>query len=139
MHPLKKKIILGITFLMAITPIFLLYMTFSNSRGCEQFDIDSYEIHSGINIPKVSSVNCYYDEGMDTRISIYDLKGSIDLGRFEPLSDDQKDYLRGISLLADAELPQGTELYVASGERWKTGWTYVVDRKSNRLWAELSY
>ncbi|MCG8307339.1 MAG: hypothetical protein MI975_08100 [Cytophagales bacterium] len=113
---------------------------FSNSNDCSQLVIDTYELHSGINIPEVDFVNCYYDEKSNTRISIYDLNTSIDLNKFELLSSaSPNDLLQGLDLLGELERPTGADIYLASGEKWGTKWTYAVDTAHRRLWAELNY
>ena len=130
----RKKIVWTIAILIIGTPIFLIFMTFSNSTDCSQLVIDTYEIHSGIDIPKVEFVNCYYDENSKTRISVYDLDSYFDLKQFEIFnSKSQTEVLHGISLLEDNELPKNEYLYLASGEKWGTKWTYLVDRKTQRL------
>lgn len=135
----KRNVILTVVLALVTTPVLLGYLAFSNSIDCDQLVIDTYELHSNINIPKVEYVNCYFDKELNTRISVYDLRGSINLEDFEPLIVAVTQ-LRGIELLSKDELPpQSANLYLATGERWGTKWTYVIDRKSNRLWAELSY
>ena len=135
----KRNIILTIVLVLIATPIFLIYLTFSNSTDCDQLVIDTYELHSNINIPKVDYVNCYFDKSLNTRISVYDLNGFIDLKDFKVVNTSKAGYLRGLNLLSEDEQPQHTNLYLASGERWGTKWTYAVDSRTNRLWAELSY
>ncbi len=138
---MKKKIIIWtITALVLATPILLIYLTFSNSTDCSQLVIDTYELHSGINIPEVEFVNCYYDESSNTRISIYDLNSNIDLSKFE-LSEfkPESSLLNGMALLDKSERPNNPKMYLASGEKWGNKWAYLVDNNSRRLWAELSY
>lgn len=135
----KGNIILSIIFSLIIIPIIFIYLSFANSIDCSQLVIDTYELHSKINIPEVEFVNCHYDENLNTRISIYDLKKDIDLKHFKKVNTSFQDYLLDQQLLTDLELPKGSEIYLASGERWGTKWTYAVDRESNRLWAELRY
>ena len=137
---MKKKIMWFVVLLILATPIILVYLTFSNSTDCSQLVIDTYEIHSGIDIPEVSFVNCYYDEKSDTRISVYDLNSSINLNKFElSNTSSESGLLQGFDLLGESERPSETDVYVASGEKWGTKWTYVVKAKSRRLWAELKY
>lgn len=122
-------------------PVCLIYLTFSNSKDCSQLVIDSYEIHSGIDIPAVEFVNCYYDEKSQTRISVYDLKAEINTSAFEELKSlaAQADILQGQVLLEEHEQPTASTLYVASGESGDTKWTYLLDADTQRLWAELVY
>jgi len=114
-------------------------MSFVNSLDCSQLVIDTYELHSKIDIPEVDFVNCYYNEELNTRISVYNLNGTIDLDHFKKVRNSSKDYFLGDALLGQRELPSGAYLYLASGERWGRKWTYAVDQESKRLWAELKY
>lgn len=134
----KKSIIWAIALLMLATPIVFIYLTFSNSVDCSQLVIDTYELHSGINIPKVEFVNCYYDERSNTRISVYELKSDIELRNFQ-FSHFTSQTLHGMPLLDETERPDKADLYLASGKKWGNKWTYVVDNDANRLWAELKY
>ncbi|MGB3589969.1 MAG: hypothetical protein WBA23_25705 [Tunicatimonas sp.] len=137
---MKKKIMWFIALLVLSTPVIFIYLTLANSTDCSQRVIDTYEIHSGIDIPEVDFVSCYYDEGLETRISVYQLNSFVDLNKFE-LSGTSSvaGLLQGYNLLGESERPDGTDVYVASGETWGTEWTYVADAKSKRLWTELTY
>lgn len=137
---MKKRIIIRSLILLVIAiPVVLIYLTFSNSTNCNQFVIDTYEIHSNIDIPQVEVVNCYFNEELNTRISVYDLKGFIDLNDFQTVNCSSTDILRGMALLTEEERPLGSNLYLASGESWGTKWTYAIDQETNRLYAELNY
>lgn len=136
----KKKTYWIISLIVLATPIFLIYMTFSNSLDCSQLVIDTYEIHSGINIPEVEFVNCYYDEDSNTRISVYELNTKMGLSKFKSSKfSSLPEALSGYNLLSESERPDETQLYLASGEKWGTKWTYLVDNNALRLWAELKY
>lgn len=74
----KGKIIISILVLIITLPILFIYLSFTNSVDCSQLVIDTYEVHSNINIPEVAFINCYYDEQLNTRISVYELKGEMD-------------------------------------------------------------
>ncbi len=132
----RKKLIWSIAILVLATPIFFIYLTISSSMGCNQFVIDTYEFYSGINIPEVESVNCYYDEDSKTQISVYELDAYIDLSKFEI---SKSSYVQGMSLIDETERPSGNKVYLASGEKWGTKWTYIVDNDARKLWAELKY
>ncbi len=137
---MKKKIITSSIILICIAaPILFLSLTVKNSVDCSQLVIDSYELHSNINIPKVDYVNCYYDKDINSRISIYDLKKDIDLERFLPIDDAVENYLKASELLAVNEQPKNENLHIATGEKWGRKWTYLIDQESNRLWVELNY
>jgi len=138
---MKKKTIFSTAILfILITPLLFIYLIFSNSTDCSQLVIDTYELHSGINIPEVKLGNCYYDEFSNTRISIYELDAQMDLSKFKVSEMPSiAEGLNGISLLAETERPNNAQLYLASGEKWGTRWTYVVDKEARKLWAELKY
>lgn len=135
----KRHIIRSLAFVTIAIPVVLTYLTFTNSKDCNQFVVDTYEFHSDIDIPTVEFVNCYFHEELNTRISVYDLKDSIDLKGFTLVSTSSGDYLRAMNLLPEAERPQAANFYMASGETWGTKWTYAFDQTTNRLWAELNY
>lgn len=121
-------------------PLLLAYLTFTNSIDCSQLVIDTYEVHSGINIPEIEFVSCHYDEALATRISVYELKGLVNLRAFEDARGvSAQKLLRGWSLLAEQERPPEQNLQFARGEKWGRTWTYVLDPQTQRLWAELNY
>ena len=41
-----------------------------NADDCQSFVIHSYEVHSGIDIPNIEVINCYYHEYKGVRTSI---------------------------------------------------------------------
>ena len=101
--------------------------------------IDTYELHSKINIPNVDFVNCYFDKDINTRVSVYQLNDEINMDNFKYVDKNIEKLLQGSKLLKAEELPTGENIYLASGSRWGTNWTMIVDKESNRLWAELTY
>lgn len=136
----KSKIVLITVLIVIVTPITLLYMTVANSVDCDQMVIDSYELHSNINIPSVSFINCYYDKATGMRVSVYDLNSSISMEKFNRIDQSKDaDFLTSSFLLEAHEKPESADLYMATGEKWGTQWTYLLDKKTNRLWAELNY
>lgn len=139
---MKKKtkgVLIGL-FIVIGAPLTFFYLSFTNSVDCSQLVIDTYEVHSNINIPSVSFVNCYYDKASETRISVYDLNASISMRKFKKIDlSTNEDFLAGRSLLLNHELPGSSDLYIATGEKSGIKWTYVLDKKTQRLWAELKY
>lgn len=135
----KKGIFLSLILLSVVGIPTFIGLSFINSKDCSQLVIDTYELHSKINIPKVNFVNCHYDEALKIRISIYDLEEQMDLNAFKPVDPSTETSIYGAQLLNDHESIKGDQIYIASGERWGTKWTYVFDQVSKRLWAELKY
>lgn len=70
----KIAIVLGTIILVIVGFFSFLGLTIVKSKGCSQIVIDTNELHSGIDIPDVDFVNCYFDEQKKTRVSIYKLK-----------------------------------------------------------------
>jgi len=131
------KVLLAMISIVAVMGILFVYMI-ANSKDCGSFVIDSYEIHSGIDIPKVQPVNCYFDPASKVRVSVFRLKGRINLQKFNKVDSTKfGDALQASFMLPEEERPVGSSLYVLSGEKWGSTWTYLLDSRSNKLWAEL--
>ena len=148
MSPLEKVTSLRrIAILTAILlPLLLagfLFLTVKNSKGCSQLVIDTYELHSGIDIPEVESVSCHYDETKAVRLAVYSFREGaavyLDPRRFEPTRAAGESVLRGFDLLSAEEVPRDGEFLLAQGTRWGREWRYLVDRRTGKLWAEISY
>lgn len=118
-----------------------LVLSFMKSVDCRQLVIDTYEMHADVNIPDASFVNCYYDEALNLRISVYDLKKALDLSRFVPVTDQKiGELVRGLDLLNSAEIPSSMNgLLFTSGQKWGRDYTLLYDDQTVRLWAELRY
>src|SRR5688572_12113194 len=134
---MKKKILTISLLLILAAPFIFIGLTIINSKDCTQLVIDTSEIHSGIDIPKVSSINCYFDDERNVRLSIYSLKGLVFLdkylyeNKFEPV--DLKELSFQIAL-SEQEKPKEDKLYAASGTTWGNEWRYIVEKETNRLW-----
>jgi hypothetical protein len=116
-------------------------LTIVNSKGCSQIVIDTNELHSGINIPDVDFINCYFDERNKIRVSIYKLKlneyYSTNYTRKFKLIDQTA--FSGITQLEISEQPMDNKLYEATGTKWGDKWKYVVEPETGRLWVEIIY
>jgi hypothetical protein len=139
---MKKKILTISLLVILAAPFIFIGLTIINSKDCTQLVIDTSEIHSGIDIPKVSSINCYFDDERNVRLSIYSLKGLVFLdkylyeNKFEPV--DLKELSLRIAL-SEQEKPREARLYAASGTTWGNEWRYIVEKETNRLWVEIKY
>lgn len=137
----NKTIIFGLLVLFCLPIGFYLYVYSSakNSTDCSQFVIDSYELYSGIDIPKTKGVvNCYYDDESKVRTSIYDLDQEVKLDKFKLVpTQDAIGELKGRHRFAQEEMPKTKSLYFATGSKKGASWTYIYDHASKRLWAEL--
>ena len=103
--------------------------------------IDTYELHSGINIQQADLVNCYYDENSKTRIALYDLKQHPDVNKFQLVSESESGVLKILhsSFLENHEKPGDSNLYIATGNKFGSQWIYLLESETGRLWAELQY
>ena len=106
-----------------------------NADDCDSFVIDSYEVHSGIDIPNVEVINCYYDEEKRVRTSIYLLKEPMKTDNFVTIDSFK---LAGNELLNLEEKPNN-ELLLTQGKLWNRKWTYLLEPKSSRLWVEIEF
>ena len=118
-----------------------------NSKGCGQLVIDTFEAHSGIDIPSdissIEYINCYYDDTEEVRIAIYRLKIELQaylLGRnFRTVHSATDLGFQGFRMLTTDELPSGETFYFAEGSKWGNAWRYLVEKETGRLWAELDF
>ena len=135
-------VILTIVVVIALVVGFFV-LSFFNSKGCDQLVIDTYEMHSGIDIPSVDFINCYYDEQEEIRISIYVLRTDVNQyifkHGFKPVPPTSEIGFKGIGMLSPDELPQHEELYIAEGAKWGHAWRYLVEKETGRMWAELVF
>ena len=137
----KIVIILGTIILVAGGLFTFLGLTIVNSKGCSQIVIDTNELHSGIDIPDVDFINCYFDEQKKIRVSIYKLKLNefyLDayISKFKLI--DQMAF-SGITQLEIKEHPTTNKLYEVGGTKWGNEWKYVVERETGILWVEIIY
>ena len=137
----KTAIILAIVPLVVGGPIIFLTLSIVNSKGCSQLVIDTNELHSGIDIPAVDFVNCYFDKAKKTRLSIYKLKlNAFHLSNYTTKFKliDQTTF-SGITQLEITEQPTTNTLYERSGIKWGNQWKYVVEPQTGMLWVEIIY
>jgi len=135
----SKIVLFSILILFGIASA-LIFLTIKNSKNCSQIVIDTYEIHSGIDIPGVVPINCYFDEVNQIRLSVYRLRGNLSTDKFKIMDfSDGMDLLHGKYLLNESEMPRGETLRIAYGKKWGRTWTYIYDGKTNQLYAELKY
>jgi len=139
---MKKKIITISLLVILVAPFIFIGLSIINSKDCTQLVIDTSEIHSGIDIPKVESINCYFDDERNVRLSIYSFKSVVFLdkylyeNKFEPVN------LKELGLqiaLSEQEKPKENKLYAISGTTWGNEWRYIVEKETNRLWVEIKY
>ena len=134
-------IILGAIILLVGGLLTFLGLTIVNSKGCGQIVIDTNELHSGIDIPDVDFINCYFDEQKKIRVSIYKLRFNefylkMYTRKFKLI--DQTTF-SGITQLEIGEQPMSDTLYEATGTTWGDKWKYIVEPETARMWVEIIY
>ena len=139
----KVAIILG-TIILIVGGLFtFLGLTIINSKGCSQIVIDTNELHSGIDIPDVDFINCYFDAKRKIRVSIYKLKlNDFYLDMYVSNNDFKLIHPTAYSRITQLEIneqPTIGELYKVSGIKWGNKWKYVVERETGKLWVEIIY
>lgn len=95
-----------------------------NRTDCEQFNIDNIEVRTGIDIPKILSVDCNFDAATRTKTSTFMLDYTI---------MDVEDYIRKNEFVLE------NEQYVNSGERADTKWKAVLDKETGALKISVVY
>ncbi len=118
-----------------------IFLSAKNSRGCNQMVIDSYEVRSGIDIPEVKPVSCYYDAESNMRVSVYELQVPARqfISRGKLTANVSSNLLQSSHLLGAGELPGEGQLHARTGMKWSDRWQFVVEEETNRLWAEVLF
>jgi len=138
----RKVAVILLTVILIVGGLFtLLGLTLVNSKGCSQLVIDTNELHSGIDIPDVDVINCYFDERKKIRVSIYKLKlNEFYLNTYTTKFKlvDQATF-SGITQVEISEQPMNGKLFETTGTKWGNKWKYVVEPETGRLWVEIIY
>ncbi len=131
--------------LIIILPGFLLIQTMRNSKSCGQFVIDSYELLSGIDIPKQRNSKCFYIEEERLRVGVYTLNSPrefIENYQLKKLDGDRKKPLWSQGFLMDEGdlLPVNTNtLFHIGGEKKGNQWQCMVEEDTGRMWMEVKW
>ncbi|MEQ9442570.1 MAG: hypothetical protein RIG62_26255 [Cyclobacteriaceae bacterium] len=144
-RPLRIALIVGLLSIIILPLLFyglVLWNIHSSSGTCKQMVIDSNEWLSGIDIPKVTYANCYYNEAKGIRTSVYRLNTQeaslvqyVQQYSFEVLTTTP--VFQDVSSLTQAErFPEEGRFYRASGQKEHEKWQYIVDVNSGRLRVE---
>ncbi len=124
-------------------------MTFRNSKDCSQLVIDTYEIASGIDVPKLQEADCHYLEEERIRVGIYlidteavNLQQYIETNELSPFDQSQEPELWSAGFLQDAHEPLPQEesaLFYAQGSNHRSNWQCVLEKETGRLWFEIQW
>jgi len=142
MKPSLKLFLFGIlSLLLMVGGCFgLMFQDIRNPKGCKAFVIDSYEVHSGINIPRVEGIDCVHDAELGMRMATYKTLESMTSPKFRALHEGESQLLESqFPLLTSDPLPAHRPLKVATGRKWQRDWAYVWDEKGEKLWAMMRY
>ena len=139
-------LILGIIAILIVGLPSLLILTIKKAKDCDQFVIDSYEVLSGIDIPKQIGSQCFYIEGERLRLGIYTLTAPHDFIATYQLREvkigDQEQALWSQHLLAvnSTPLPQAIHtLYQVQGEKKGDKWQCIVEKNTGKMWFEVKW
>lgn len=144
----KKHLMLR---LFTLLGLFLFLHSCAEWSSCESFNIDSFEIRTGLDIPKVTSVECFSDK--QVRISLFDLdytneaflksyqtsEGYIQRFQFSKTDHSILETLQG-KTLAETQLLNLTanqEYYVREGKNKDKSWKTVLVKDKGILIAEM--
>lgn len=130
--------------------ILLLFTTIIIFTACDNCDytIDSYEVLTGIDIPKLVRINCEYDSERQIKMTVFELEmENFDMDEylkkydFHPVDANyQVDFL-GTDLLItnDSIFPPNEQLYIRKGRntKRKKNYQYLIDIKTGKMWGEI--
>jgi hypothetical protein len=145
---MKKRtlIIIATTITVLILLVFFFFFfTIKNSKGCNQLVIDTYELASGIDIPKQTNSQCYYNEDEQIRVSIYsisDIENFINANGFTELEYDENRILWSTEFLLEknAIVPTSTNsLYLVTGKKKGNLWQCILDGNTGKMWFEIKW
>jgi hypothetical protein len=132
--------------LLAICGIYLLLMhNVRKSKDCERFVIDSYEVASGINIPKQNGSECYYFEDLNTRISIFQIPNTTNfINRYQFKSGDFKGEIELWSEVGNAKALLSSfsiqdSIHKFCGEHSNSQWQCFLNQKTGKLLFEIKW
>ncbi|MFK7947682.1 MAG: hypothetical protein AB8G11_08835 [Saprospiraceae bacterium] len=125
----------------------LLIIIFVACDDCE-FTIDSYEVLTGMDIPKTTRVDCEYDSERKIKITVFELEmANFNIEEYAAKYDFQlvaTDYevdFEGMDLLFgdDTEFPPNKQLYIRKGRNKKNGknYQYLLDIETGKMWGEI--
>lgn len=123
----------------------LSFLTIRNSKDCGQLVIDTYELMSGIDIPKQVNSQCHFIEEANTRVGIYSISNTqefIERFEFKEYTTKGNQYLWSQdALLKDgAAVPNSTSgLFVKEGQNNRSKWQCLLDENSGHMWFEVAW
>lgn len=145
---MKKKTFIIIA---AAIPVLILlvllffFFTIKKSKGCNQFVIDTYELASGIDIPKQINSQCYYDEDEQIRAGIYsirDIDNFVISNGFSEIEYDETNMLWSADFLLEKNvivpIPTNT-LYYITGNKKGNLWQCILDGNTGKMWFEIKW
>lgn len=142
-----KSLFIPIYFLVGVGLLLLLFAfsTIKNAQNCVQFVYDTFELSSGIDIPKQKGEACHYIESQQTRTGIYQVENMDEFILTYQLSivqDPSKDLLWNHTALQKENypLPQTNDvIYRAAGKDANHQWQCILDKNSGQLWFEIQW
>jgi hypothetical protein len=141
----KISIILGIILIIVLIIGLLSFFTLKNSKSCDQLVIDTNELISGIDIPKQTKSQCFYDEKERIRVAIYTINNTHDFiskYRFEKLNNYSdtllwsQNSLKGNNTIKPVS---ANNLFQKYGEKNGNKWHCIIDRNSGKTWFEIKW
>jgi len=143
----KSNLIILVTAFSVLIVIVILFViiTIRNSKDCDQFVIDTYELYTGIDIPKQTNAQCYYDPKEKIRVGLYSIPNIYDfIGnyQFEKFHYNEYKILWSTDFLLqnNVSVPDSSaDLYIKIGEKNNNSWQCIVDKNTRKMWFEINW
>ncbi len=114
-------------------------------RSCEWANIDNIELHAHVDIPKVTSSDCAYDQAVNTKKARFtlDLK-SVDLEKYIHRHQLKKvvpasELTLGRFLMLAGETAPRADYYYKQGAKEGENWAVLLDKNTGKLWVTIQY
>lgn len=138
-------LVLGFIALLLIGLPSLLMQGIKKAKDCDQFVIDSYEVLTGIDIPKQTGSQCFYKEDERLRLGVYRVRTPQDFiasHPFQALDTDLTKPLWSHDFLGDGQAPLPkveNALYQVQGEKAGNTWQCIVEKHTGNMWFEVKW
>ena len=124
--------------------LFLFVRMIATQRGCEAFNIDNIEMHAKVDVLKIISSDCGYDESTLTKTAFFKVDldklkpNYITVNKFQPLEDFSE--IEGFTFIRSEEINENSSNLYIKKHQYKGEKTIALfDETSGNLWVTINY